>query len=126
MSRVASCSGGYLAWWSHRHGGRSGLGLAAVAGDRSSEGAHDHGEPDLELIAEVVAGAQDVLGRHLGEVGYSPANCCMIASVAHEGRHAAVSIMSSNGVRIKGISDTVGRKSTHVTGTIYRHVNVAG
>ena len=46
-----------------------GLGLAAVAGDRSGEGVQDHGEPDLELIAEVVAGAQDVLGRHLDKVG---------------------------------------------------------
>ena len=34
---------------------------------------------------------------------------------AHEGRHTAVSIMSSNGVAIQDISDTVGHKSTHVT-----------
>jgi integrase len=40
---------------------------------------------------------------------------------AHEGRHTAVSIMSSNGVPIQEISDTVGRKSTHVTETVYRH-----
>ena len=32
---------------------------------------------------------------------------------AHEGRHTAVSIMSSNGVPIQDISDTVGHKSTH-------------
>ena len=43
---------------------------------------------------------------------------------AHEGRHAAVSIMSSNGVPIQDISDTVGHKSTHVTETVYRHVIV--
>jgi integrase len=43
---------------------------------------------------------------------------------AHEGRHTAVSIMSSNGVPIQDISDTVGHKSTHVTGTVYRHVIV--
>lgn len=43
---------------------------------------------------------------------------------AHEGRHTAVSIMSSNGVPIQDISDTVGRKSTHVTETVYRHVIV--
>jgi integrase len=43
---------------------------------------------------------------------------------AHEGRHTAVSIMSSNGVPIQEISDTVGHKSTHVTGTVYRHVIV--
>jgi integrase len=43
---------------------------------------------------------------------------------AHEGRHTAVSIMSSNGVPIQEISDTVGRKSTHVTETVYRHVIV--
>ena len=40
---------------------------------------------------------------------------------AHEGRHTAVSIMSSNGVPIQDISDTVGHKSTHVTETVYRH-----
>ena len=38
---------------------------------------------------------------------------------AHEGRHTAVSIMSSNGVPIQEISDTVGHKSTHVTETVY-------
>jgi integrase len=37
---------------------------------------------------------------------------------AHEGRHTAVSIMSSNGVPIQDISDTVGHKSTHVTETV--------
>ncbi len=31
---------------------------------------------------------------------------------AHEGRHTAVSIMSSNGVKMQDISDTVGHKST--------------
>ncbi|MGH3251834.1 MAG: tyrosine-type recombinase/integrase, partial [Trebonia sp.] len=41
---------------------------------------------------------------------------------AHEGRHTAVSIMSSNGVPIQEVSDTVGHKSTHVTETVYRHV----
>lgn len=40
----------------------------------------------------------------------------------HEGRHTAVSIMSSNGVPIQDISDTVGHKSTHVTETVYWHV----
>jgi hypothetical protein len=43
---------------------------------------------------------------------------------AHEGRHTAVSIMSSNGVPTQQISDTVGHKSTHVTETVYRHVIV--
>jgi integrase len=43
---------------------------------------------------------------------------------AHQGRHNAVSIMSSNGVPIQDISDTVGHKSTHVTETVYRHVIV--
>jgi integrase len=43
---------------------------------------------------------------------------------AHEGRHTAVSIMSSNGVPIQEISDTVGHKSTHVTEIVYRHVIV--
>lgn len=43
---------------------------------------------------------------------------------AHEGRHTAVSIMSSNGVPIQEISDTVGHKSTQVTETVYRHVIV--
>jgi integrase len=43
---------------------------------------------------------------------------------AHEGRHTAVSIMSSNGVPIQDISDTVGHKSTHVPETVYRHVIV--
>jgi integrase len=42
----------------------------------------------------------------------------------HEGRHTAVSIMSSNGVPLQEISDTVGHKSTHVTETVYRHVIV--
>ena len=35
-----------------------------------------------------------------------------------------MSIMRSNGVPIHGISDTVGHKSTYVTETVYRHVNV--
>jgi integrase len=43
---------------------------------------------------------------------------------AHEGRHTAVSIMSSNGISLQDISDTVGHKSTHVTETVYRHVIV--
>jgi len=43
---------------------------------------------------------------------------------AHEGRHTAVSIMSTNGVPIQDITDTVGHKSTHVTETVYRHVIV--
>jgi integrase len=43
---------------------------------------------------------------------------------AHEGRHTAVSIMSSHGVPLQEISDTVGHKSTHVTETVYRHVIV--
>ena len=43
----------------------------------------------------------------------------------HEGRHTAVSIMSSNGVPIQEVSVTVGHKSTHVTETVYRHVIVA-
>jgi len=43
---------------------------------------------------------------------------------AHEGRHTAVSIMSSNGVPLQEISDTVGHKSTNVTETVYRHVIV--
>jgi integrase len=43
---------------------------------------------------------------------------------AHEGRHTAVSIMSTNGLSIQDISDTVGHKSTHVTETVYRHVIV--
>ncbi len=43
---------------------------------------------------------------------------------AHEGRHTAVSIMSSNGVPLQEISDTVGHTSTHVTETVYRHVIV--
>jgi hypothetical protein len=33
-------------------------------------------------------------------------------------------MMSSNGVPIQEISDTVGRKSTHVTDTAYRHMIV--
>jgi hypothetical protein len=28
----------------------------------------DHAEPELELVSEVVAGLQDVVGRHLNEV----------------------------------------------------------
>ena len=43
---------------------------------------------------------------------------------AQEGRHTAVSIMSTNSVPIQEISDTVGHKSTHVTETVYRHVIV--
>ena len=35
-----------------------------------------------------------------------------------------MSIMSSNGVPIQEIGDTVGHKSTHVTETVYRHVIV--
>jgi hypothetical protein len=43
---------------------------------------------------------------------------------AHEGRLTAVSIMSSNGVAIQDISDTVGHKWTHVIETVYCHVIV--
>ena len=43
---------------------------------------------------------------------------------AHERRRTAVSIMSSNGVPIQEIGDTVGHKSTDVTETVYRHVIV--
>jgi hypothetical protein len=43
---------------------------------------------------------------------------------AHEGRHTAESIMSSNCVPLQDISDTVGHKSTHVTETVCRHVIV--
>ena len=43
---------------------------------------------------------------------------------AHQGRHTAVPIMSSNGVPTQEISDTAGHKSTHVTETVYRHVIV--
>jgi integrase len=43
---------------------------------------------------------------------------------AHEARHTAVSIMSSNGVPIQDIADTVGHKSTSVTQAVYRHVIV--
>jgi hypothetical protein len=43
---------------------------------------------------------------------------------AHEGRHTAVSIMSSNRVPIQDISDTVGQKSSHVTEAVCRHVIV--
>ena len=43
---------------------------------------------------------------------------------AHEGRHTAVSIMSSNGVKLQDLSDTMGHKSTHVIETVYRHVIV--
>ena len=35
-----------------------------------------------------------------------------------------MSIMSSNGVPIQEISDTVGHKSTHVTEIVYRHAIV--
>lgn len=35
-----------------------------------------------------------------------------------------MSLMSSNGVPIQEISDTVGHRSTHVTETVYRHVIV--
>ena len=38
--------------------------------------------------------------------------------------HTAVSSMSSNGVPLQEISDTVGHRSTHVTETVYRHVIV--
>ena len=43
---------------------------------------------------------------------------------AHEGRHTAASIMSSNGVPLQEISDTAGHRSTHVIETVYRHVIV--
>jgi integrase len=43
---------------------------------------------------------------------------------AHEGRHTAASIMSTNGVPIQDISDTLGHRSTHVTETVRRHVIV--
>ena len=32
--------------------------------------------------------------------------------------------MSSNGVPLQEMSDTVGRRSSHITGTVYRHVIV--
>jgi hypothetical protein len=45
--------------------------------------------------------------------------------VVRDAQVLLVSIMSSNGVLIQEISDTVGHKSTHVTETVYRHVIVA-
>ena len=39
---------------------------------------------------------------------------------AHEGRHTAVSTMSSNGVPIQEISDAIGHKSIHVMETVCR------
>jgi integrase len=43
---------------------------------------------------------------------------------AHEGRHTATLVMSSNGIPIQDVSDTLGHMSTHVTETVYRHVIV--
>ena len=60
----------------------------------------------LVLMTEVDA----PLRRHLDEL--------------RRGYGTVVSIMSSNGVPIQDISDTVGHKSTHVTETVYRHVIV--
>jgi hypothetical protein len=42
---------------------------SSPARDRPGEGVEDHAEPDLEFVAGVVAGLEDVLGRHLDEVG---------------------------------------------------------
>jgi hypothetical protein len=44
-------------------------GLTAVFGDPSCECFEDHLEPDFELVAEVVAGLENVFGGHLKEVG---------------------------------------------------------
>src|SRR5260370_4448413 len=40
----------------------------------------------------------------------------------HEARHAFVSILSENDVKIQAIADAVGPKNTRVTESVYRHV----
>jgi hypothetical protein len=52
------------AWFS----GRSESEFAAGVANTPAEGVQDHAEPELELVSEVVAGLQDVLGRHVNEV----------------------------------------------------------
>lgn len=63
--------------------------------------------------------SKDSLGYYFGKIARK-------AGLGHwrpnEARHTGVWIMSSNGVKIQDISDMVGRKSTHVTETVYRHV----
>src|SRR4029450_5076051 len=47
----------------------SGGEFASAVRKRPGEGVQDHAEPELELVPEVVAGFQYVLGGHLNEVG---------------------------------------------------------
>ena len=61
-------------------------------------------------------------GTHLAEPNDPPRRNRPLARP--RGPSTTVSIMSSNGVPIQEISDTVGHKSTHVTETVYRHVIV--
>ena len=40
-----------------------------MVGEGGAEGVEDQVEPEVELVAEVVAGLEDVLGGQLDEVG---------------------------------------------------------
>ena len=75
---------------------------------------------------ELACGIKPHPNAPITEVSREPkdATCRSCRSQLDKGRHTAVSIMSSNGVPIQEISDTVGHKSTHVTETVYRHVIV--
>jgi hypothetical protein len=44
-----------------------GWGVAVLVGYRSGEGVEDHVEPEFELVAEVVAGLEDVCGDRLDD-----------------------------------------------------------
>ena len=70
LSRKAKIPAGSTPWDSGELRGRAPtLILASLNVHKGpGEGVQDHVEPELELVPEVVAGFQDVLGRHLDEV----------------------------------------------------------
>ncbi len=86
------------------------------------------GEAQVMLVDEGLCGGLVVDREHGDQLNWRFSKMTRRAGIghwhAHEGRHTTVSIMSSNGVPLQDISDTVGHKSTHVTETVYRHVIV--
>ncbi len=88
-------------------------GLAAVAGEGPAEGVEDDGEPDFELVAEVVAGPEDVLGRDLGQVGV------LAGELLHE-RFGGL----GDGLRAEGQSGLLERESVDVA--VQQGVGVGG
>jgi hypothetical protein len=104
-------------------------GSSATANPLASldSGPSDGGPPERRILCQLgsyrssEALMPDMVGGALA--GHSDDHLARPRPLArYKRRHTAVSIMSSNGVPLQQISDTVGRKSTQVTETVYRDV----